>query len=290
MSAIESWWAAGEHVDLELGGRRRRVFVHRTGGGPVLTLLHGFPSSSHDWAKVAPDLARTHALVMPDFLGFGASEKPSDHEYSIHEQADLVEALWAHLAVARSAVVAHDYAVSVVQELLARRAEGALRVELTGVTFLNGGLYPDLHRPEPVQTALLDPEQGPQISAAINRELIAGALQPTWGAGYDGTQDAEDVWRSLERDGGHRNLHLLIRYMLDRREHEARWVGALDTCDLPLSFVWGMQDPISGGHVAARLHERHPRAQITELADVGHWPPLEAPDRVAAAISAALAR
>ena len=55
--------------------------------------------------------------------------------------------------------------VSVAQELLARRGRGALAVELDGVHLLNGGVYPDLHRPQPVQTALLDPEQGPQISA-----------------------------------------------------------------------------------------------------------------------------
>ena len=97
------------------------------GAGPALTLLHGFPSSSHDWAKVAPALAERHTLLMPDFLGFGASEKPADHRYTLHEQADLVEALWAARGRrARRRIVAHDYAVSVAQELLARRAEGAL--------------------------------------------------------------------------------------------------------------------------------------------------------------------
>src|SRR4051794_28026708 len=100
------------------------------GSGPVLTLLHGFPSSSHDWAKAGPALAESHALVLPDFLGFGASDKPPDHTYSLHEQADLVEAVWAQIGVASTALLAHDYAVSVTQELLARRAEGRLSVEL----------------------------------------------------------------------------------------------------------------------------------------------------------------
>ncbi|TML75809.1 MAG: alpha/beta fold hydrolase, partial [Actinobacteria bacterium] len=142
------------------------------GAGAAMTLLHGFPSSSHDWAKVAPALAERHSLVMPDFLGFGASDKPPDHEYSIHEQADLVEALWAREGTASTVLVAHDYGVSVAQELLARRAEGALRVDLSSVHLLNGGLYPDLHRPEPAQMALLDPEQGPKLSAQMNEELI----------------------------------------------------------------------------------------------------------------------
>src|SRR5205807_8250945 len=96
------------------------------GRGPAMTLLHGFPSSSHDWAKVAPALAERHALLLCDFLGFGASDKPSEHVYSLLEQADLVEALWAREGIASTRLVAHDYAVSVTQELLARDSEGKL--------------------------------------------------------------------------------------------------------------------------------------------------------------------
>jgi pimeloyl-ACP methyl ester carboxylesterase len=71
-------------------------------------MLHGFPGSSHDWAKLAPVLAQRHALLLPDFLGFGASEKPAEHSYSIHEQADLVVALWALEGIASTGILAHD--------------------------------------------------------------------------------------------------------------------------------------------------------------------------------------
>ena len=57
MSSIERWWSAGEHVPLVAGEREWRIFVRRMGEGPTMTLLHGYPSSSHDWAKVAPALA-----------------------------------------------------------------------------------------------------------------------------------------------------------------------------------------------------------------------------------------
>ena len=284
MTRIDEWWSAGEHVTLRLRDADRAIFVRRIGTGPPLTLLHGFPSSSHDWAKVAPALAADHALLLCDFLGFGASERPPAHEYSIHEQADLVEALWEHEKVTATAVVAHDYAVSVVQELLARRAERSLAVDLVSVMLLNGGVYPDIHRPEPVQLALLDPEQGPQISANISEELMRAGLAPTFAAGYDFAADSADIWRATARDGV--ILHRLIRYLTDRQTHADRWVGALETTDVPLAFVWGMLDPVSGAHMAARIRERLPAAPFTELADVGHWPPLEAPDRVAAAVAA----
>ncbi|MBO9521161.1 MAG: alpha/beta hydrolase [Nocardioidaceae bacterium] len=277
---MAEWWAGGERVALPQG----TVFVRRLGSGPAMTLLHGFPSSSHDWAKVAPALASSYGLLLPDFLGFGASDKPADHVYSIHEQADLVEAVWAHAGVTATRLVAHDYGVSVAQELLARQAAGDLAVTLERVDFLNGGLYPELHRPEPVQTALLDPDQGPQISAIIDENLMAGALAPTFAPGYDAAADSAAIWRSLERDDGHRNAHLLIRYIEDRREHAARWTGALESTEVPVGFVWGMLDPVSGAHMAERIRERLPAAPFEALEDVGHWPPLEAPARVAAAL------
>jgi pimeloyl-ACP methyl ester carboxylesterase len=278
--SVEQWWSGGERARL-LG---REIFVRRRGAGDPMTLLHGFPSSSHDWAKVAPALAERHALLMPDFLGFGASDKPPDHDYSIHEQTDLVEALWAAEGIESTIVVAHDYAVSVAQELLARRAEGALGVEIESLHLLNGGLYPEVHRPQPIQEALLDPEQGPEIANAVNEELFVASLRPTFPDHYDAAADSAAIWRTASRDDGHRLMHRLIRYIADRREHRDRWVGALESTDLPVAFVWGMLDPVSGAHMAERIRKGSPDARLLALDDVGHWPQLEAPERVAEAL------
>src|SRR5439155_8107162 len=185
--------------------------------------------------------------------------KPVAHEYSLHEQADLVQSLWRHEGVTGTVVVAHDYAVSVAQELLARRAEGALGVELTALHLLNGGLYPDLHRPQPTQTALLDPEQGPQLSELLTEELFVQALRPTFADSYDATADSADIWQATSRDRGHRIAHLLIRYIRDREYHGGRWVEALERTDVPLAFVWGMLDAIAGAPIAERIRERLPR-------------------------------
>jgi pimeloyl-ACP methyl ester carboxylesterase len=231
-------------------------------------------------------LAERHALLLFDFLGFGASEKPAEHDYSIHEQADLVEAMWARDGVSWTTVLAHDYAVSVVQELLARRADDALGIDLVAVHLLNGGLYPDVYRPQPGQLALLDPEQGPVISANITEELWSAALRPTFAEAFDASADSADIWRGMSREGGQLIIHRLIQYMADRSAHSERWVGALERTDVPLHFVWGMLDPISGAHMADRIRERLPDAPFTALEDVGHWPAMEAPSIVAAAILA----
>ncbi|HEX4306818.1 MAG TPA: alpha/beta fold hydrolase [Solirubrobacterales bacterium] len=282
--SLDDWWDAGARRRLPIGGSDREVFALRTGDGPVLTLLHGFPSSSHDWAKVAPALAASHTILAPDFLGFGASAKPTDHTYAIAEQADLVEALWAAEEIERTALVAHDYAVSVTQELLARRREGALRVDLTSVTFLNGGLYPHLHRPEPGQLALLDPEQGPALVELIDEKLFTMSMAPTFAEAFDAAADSADIWRATSRDDGQRLLHRLIGYIPDRVANADRWTGALEATDVPRAFAWGMLDPVSGAHMAERIRERLPDAPFLALDDVAHWPQLEAPEPVAEAI------
>src|SRR5689334_5167301 len=187
MSGIQEWWSQGEQVEL----CGHRIWMRRWGSGPSLTLLHGFPSSSHDFAKIAPALEAEHELITLDLLGFGASDKPADHDYSIFEQVDIVDALWAHHGITASAAVVHDYSVTVAQELLARNAP------LDRVVFMNGGLYPDIHRPVPTQEALADPELGPQLSANMTGDLFAPALRETFNPDHaEADADARDIWAS----------------------------------------------------------------------------------------------
>jgi pimeloyl-ACP methyl ester carboxylesterase len=281
-AAIEDWFAAGERAQL----LDHTIFTRADGEGPHVTLLHGFPTCSWDWSPVADALAAGRRLLMLDFLGFGDSDKPKRHTYSIHEQADLVEALWRRHEVERTALVVHDYGVSVGQELLARRADGKLAVEVERIAFLNGGLYPDLHRPLKVQQALRKPLIGPLVSSRMNEKRFAAGLRRVFAREHMPT-DAElhEHWLGVARHGGSRRYHRLIRYIDDRFEHERRWVDALEGTDVPRLFVWGMLDPVSGAHMAERLRERLGADEVHALDDVAHYPQLEAPDRTAGALT-----
>jgi pimeloyl-ACP methyl ester carboxylesterase len=80
------------YADRTAGGTRaelgaHRLFVRQDGTGRPVTLLHGFPTSSHDWAMTVPYLVAAGCRVTAlDMLGFGQSDKPRRHRYSIHEQ------------------------------------------------------------------------------------------------------------------------------------------------------------------------------------------------------------
>jgi pimeloyl-ACP methyl ester carboxylesterase len=275
---IDDWFAAGERV--EAAGFHMFTRVMGAEGAPWLTVLHGFPTSSFDWAPVADGLAGERRLLLFDFLGFGDSDKPREHVYSIREQADLTEALWRHFGVTSTALIAHDYGVSVGQELLARRADGKLEVVIERIAFLNGGLYPDVHRALLVQKLLLDPRTGPVLSKRIGERAMARGLTRVFAAEHRPSKDElHEHWLGIERRGGHRIQHHLIRYIEDRRRNAARWTGALEQTDVPRTFVWGMLDPVSGAHMAERIVSRVPPRELHALADVGHYPQVEAPLR-----------
>jgi pimeloyl-ACP methyl ester carboxylesterase len=275
---------------LDVGGFPIATYDLGRPDAPVVTFLHGFPSSSHDVGPVLGVLGDRVRMVTLDFLGFGASAKPVDHRYELGDCADAVEALWAAAGVTSTVLFAHDYGVSVAQELLARLAEGRGAAEIMGVAWTNGGLWPDLHRQTRGQQALRDPEHGAALAASITEEVQAAGIAVTWGRRRPMTDaDLAPMWASMSRDGGVALMPKLLRYIDDRIEHQERWATALASAPVPMRFVWGDLDPVSGGHVADRIAERLPSwptgRQLRRLADVGHWPPLEAPGEVAAALA-----
>jgi pimeloyl-ACP methyl ester carboxylesterase len=288
--SLDTWRAAAG--SFTHAGHR---IAYWTGGdGPSLLLVHGFPTASWDWHRVWPALATRFRLVALDMLGFGFSDKPRRHAYSILEQADLQEALLARLGVARAHVLAHDYGDSVAQELLARhlerRASGAPGLALESVVFLNGGLFPEAHRPRLGQKLLAGP-LGPLLSRVVGRGAFARGLAEVFGPRTQpSAADQRDFWMLVSHAGGQRIGHELIAYMQERRDRRERWVGALVASDVPLRLVDGALDPVSGAHLAERYRELVPSPDVVLLPDVGHYPQLEAPEAVLRAFFAFHAR
>jgi len=273
---LNAWVATGEWRVLR--GRRMFVRVEASNGRPPLLLIHGYPTASYDWHAVWSALAARYSLYTLDLLGFGNSEKPRDSRYQIAEQAALCVALLNHFGVHDVHVLAHDYGDTVAQELLAREIED--RVSLLSVVFLNGGLFPETHRARRAQKMLANPLLGPLMARAMRYDQFASALLSVWGPARPSEAELRDMWALAERNDGRRAIARLINYMAQRRRHRGRWVGALVETRVPLKLICGALDPISGAHMADRYREIVPRPNITLLADVGHYPQVEAPQRV----------
>lgn len=273
---LQDWISGGE--TRRLAGHD--VFVRTTvaPSRPPLLLIHGYPTASYDWHHVWPPLAARFSLYALDLLGFGLSAKPAGTDYPIGLQADLCMALLDDCGVTNAHVLAHDYGDTVAQELLAREGEGRLRI--ASMVFLNGGLFPETHRARPIQKMLASPLLGPWLARAMGYAKFEATMLSIAGAKPPAREELQDLWWLIERDGGRRALARLINYMEQRRRNRERWVGALVRSRVPRRLICGAVDPVSGRHLADRYGELVPEPDVVVLEGVGHYPQLEAHDRV----------
>jgi pimeloyl-ACP methyl ester carboxylesterase len=271
------WQARGQLVDV-FG---RRLFMRTaTGQGPLLLFLHGYPSSSYDWRHLL-DLLPQNEFACFDFLGFGLSEKPRDHVYSLFEQADLVEGIVGRLDTDHVVLVAHDMGTSVATELLARDIEGRLPFGLRSVLLLNGSMV--LERASLTSSQKVLRSRFGALAARLSNER---SFRAQFGRLFSpdhplSREEAADQWALLAHGGGNRILHRLTYYLHERVTHAERWHGALRDWGGELELAWGMRDPVSTGAVLDAVIGLRPHARVTRFAELGHYPQLEAPEAVA---------
>jgi len=282
---LASWRAAGQYFDY-LGFE---IFYRVEGSGPALLLIHGYPFNSFDWAPIWPTLAQRFTVIAPDMMGMGFSAKPVAYEYSVHDHADMHEALLDHLGISNAHILAHDLGDSVGQELLARRefgshAYGALGID--SITWLNGGMFLETYTPRVAQKLLSRTPLGDILShvqgSPLSRRLMEPTLREMFGPNTKPTQHMMVVFNQiLDYNDGRRVLHKVGRFISDRYAHRNRWVRAMRETSVPMRLIDGPIDPNSGAHMARRYAEVIPDADVVMLADdIGHWPQLEAPGAV----------
>ena len=251
----------------------------------TIVLIHGFPTSSFDFDGIWEQLNQQYRLVTLDMLGFGFSDKPNHRKYTIHQQADLFESLIRQLNLNSYHVVAHDYGVSVAQELLARQLDGNGEGKWLSCLFLNGGLFPETHRALLIQKLMLSPI-GKVINSLTGLSAFSKSFSSVFGEATKPTaKELDEFWEAICYKKGRHLFHNLITYILDRREHRERWVSALRNSNVPIALVNGSVDPVSGAHLVTRYKELKCRLDyLKELPMIGHYPQVEAPNEVAISI------
>ena len=266
-----------------------RIAHWAAGKGEVILLVHGFPSAAWDWHYQWEPLSQAYQLIALDLLGFGLSDKPHSHQYSLLEQATIIEELLSTLNVTRCHVVAHDYGNSVTQELLSRCFAGKTQLELASITFLNGGLFSESHRPLLMQK-LMKSWLGPVLSRLLSKDGLRKSFTRIFGANTPPKdQEIDAIWSLISKQRGMRVMPALLKYIDERRVHRDRWLLAMQQTTTPLQFINGIEDPISGLHMLLRYRELIPDPQTHQL-QLGHYPQLEGPDDVLALVKQFLRR
>ncbi|NUP30581.1 MAG: alpha/beta hydrolase [Streptomycetaceae bacterium] len=249
------------------------VFYREAGpaDAPTLLLLHGFPSSSRQFARLIDALGGDYHLVAPDYPGFGHSDAPSadTFAYTFDALADLTEGFLVALGLYRFTLYAFDFGGPVGFRIATRHPEW-----IEGLVVQNANAYLDgLSDAARELTALK-----PGVPGA--EDAIRGILTPevTRGQYEGGTADPELV----APDGWTADQHFLdlpgradiqIALGLDYHTNVALypdWQEWLRTHRPPALVVWGRNDPFfpePGAHAYLR---DLPDAELHVL-DTGHF-------------------
>ncbi|MBI3717323.1 MAG: alpha/beta hydrolase [Sphingobacteriales bacterium] len=273
--SIDQWYKKGKWFSYQ----GHNIFYIVEGSGEPLVLLHGFPTSSWDWHKVWDTLSKTYQLITLDFIGYGFSHKPKNYNYSIKDQANLVEQLLLHLNIDYYHLIAHDYGDTVAQELLARQLDREEN-KINSCCLLNGGLFPETHRATLTQKLLLS-RIGSLVTRLSSYKRFVSSFSILFPAQ---TKPAADemcsLYELIQYNNGHKITHLLVRYIIERKQNRNRWLTALQKARCPLRLIDGLNDPVSGAHMVERYKEVIPNPDVIEISGCGHYPQMEMPEIV----------
>ena len=276
---VKEWYETGQVTSIN----ELKVFFRRSGRGTSLLCIHGFPSSSWDFERLWDSLSSRFDTIAPDLIGLGKSAKPKI-PLSVALQADMIEALLIQNDIENAHILAHDLGDTVAQELLARQSANSSRINWLSCLFMNGGIFPETHRPLLIQKLLIS-SLGPLFAKLISKKSFGKNMRDIFSKSHPPSDEfIEETWKLIIAEKGILMIPRLIRYMKERVKYRERWVLPLTQNVVPIGLINGIEDPISGKHMADRFSELVPNAYIVLLDHSGHYPHLETPDDVLKAV------
>ncbi|PGH12913.1 hypothetical protein AJ80_06518 [Polytolypa hystricis UAMH7299] len=122
----------------ELPASNIKVFYREAGApdAPVILLLHGFPSSSHQYRNLIPLLAEKHRVIAPDLPGFGFTEFPPSYKHTFANLATTTLQFLDALSISKFAVYVFDYGAPTAFRIALQRPEA-----IQAIITQNGNAY-----------------------------------------------------------------------------------------------------------------------------------------------------
>jgi pimeloyl-ACP methyl ester carboxylesterase len=251
-----------------------KVFYRESGhsGDPKLLLLHGYPSASHMFRDLIPQLADRFHVIAPDLLGFGQSDMPSrdSFTYTFEALTDVLDGFTDAVGLDRYALYVFDYGAPTGFRLAVRRPE-----RITAIVTQNGNAYEEGLSDgwNPIRAYWKAPTQA-------NRDAIRTMLQPETTL-WQYTRGVADP-SLVSPDGYTLDNHYLARPGADEIQLDLfldyasnidlypRFQDYFRTHQPPLLAIWGRNDPFFLPAGAEAFKRDIPRAYV-QLLDTGHF-------------------
>ena len=248
-----------------------------------MVLIHGMLNSSRHWDSVALELARHYTVIAPDLIGHGDSGTPRG-DYSLGAHAASIRDLLATIGIERASIVGHSLGGGVAMQFFYQCPQRVERLVLIS----SGGLG---HKVSPMLRSAALPGVSVLLAAAAHPRLLAGVWELGERMRKRGMRQGVYVQalaralRPLEQPGAREAFLQTLRSVID--VHGQR-VSATDRLylleSIPTLVVWGERDntiPLQHGRAA---HEAIPHSHFRTLPTAAHFPHLEDPHGLAAAL------
>jgi pimeloyl-ACP methyl ester carboxylesterase len=260
---------AHRHLDVDGVDVFYRESLPDRPDAPVLLLLHGFPSASHQFRRLIDMLGRHYRLIAPDYPGFGHTRAPDGFTYTFDRLTDVVEGFTERLGLTRYALYLFDFGAPVGLRLARRHPD-----RVAGLVVQNGNAYLDgLSAAARAFTALT-----PDTPGAEQTVLDLFTLAATRAQYEGGTADPELVapegWlldQHFLDQPGRKQAQLALAY--DYKSNLAAypdWQAWLRTHRPPTLITWGTGDPFFTPDGARAYLRDLPDAEL-HLFDTGHF-------------------
>jgi pimeloyl-ACP methyl ester carboxylesterase len=270
------------------------VFYREAGpkAAETLVLLHGFPSSSHMFRDLIPELADRFHVVAPDYIGFGYSAQPPAPEfpYTFESLASHLEKLlFGELGLTEFVIYVQDYGSPIGFRIASRHPEAIL-----GIVVQNGNAYAEGLSPawEPLRALWANRNPGTEQAARAFLTAETTRFQYLHGA-RDPAKVCPDSYTFdqlfLDRPGNDRIQLDLFQDYASNPPLYPEWQAYFRKYQPPMLVAWGQNDPfftVAG----ARAYLRDLPETELHLFDTGHFALEEHAEEIAALIKQFLAK
>ncbi|KAL2069599.1 hypothetical protein VTL71DRAFT_14278 [Oculimacula yallundae] len=251
-----------------------KIFYREAGpkDGKVLLLLHGFPSSSHQFRKLIPLLSHKYRVLAPDLPGYGFTEVPTsrNYVYTFENIATSIGSFLDVLSITKFSPYVFDYGGPTGFRLALQRPE-AIEAIFTqnGNAYLSGlGAFW-----APIQ-ALWESDTPSQRLVIQDALLTYEATKWQYTNGAHSQPVAPEApfldWALMQRPG---NTQIQLDFLYDYRTNLPLYPAFQEyfrKSQVPLIAFWGKNDEIFVPAGAEAFKTDLPNAEI-HLLDTGHF-------------------
>jgi len=244
----------------------------------TILFLHGFGESRYTWRFLIDDLSKEYHLVMVDLKGFGESPKPEDEEYSVYDQAKIIQKFIEDHQLKNLTLVGRSFGGGITLVLALMQEEGLLKEKIDRMILINSMSYkqklPSMMR---VLTYPIIGFLGIHLlgDRKIAKEAYSYAFSNDKLIPMSSVEHSEKMLGMPSAKYAYlKTVNSIVPDDITKMEKSYRDIK------IPTLILWGKDDVSIPYRFGKRLHKELPYSRLRLFDKVGHMPQEEVPQKV----------